>query len=132
MPKATASIERSERFELETLPDGWVELRRMTYGQKLRRQQMAGNLRISNEKNTDYAGEMDLVNAKVTEYEFKNCIADHNLEDDNGRQLDFRKRMDIDSLDPRVGEEISELIGRMNNYEEESDEGNSRAGSGPA
>ncbi|HVI79819.1 MAG TPA: hypothetical protein VM715_16955, partial [Candidatus Acidoferrum sp.] len=41
MPRATAAVSGSERFELKTLPEGYVELRRLTYGQKLERRAMS-------------------------------------------------------------------------------------------
>src|SRR4051794_17784710 len=41
MPKATANIVEPERHELKTLPEGFVVLRRLTYGQKLERKAMA-------------------------------------------------------------------------------------------
>lgn len=126
MPRATVDMTTTERHDLKSLPEAFVELRRMSYGQKLKRQQMVSSMRFSSQgKSKDFAGEMDLVNAKVAEFEFAQCIADHNLEDDKGRKLDFHQPRNVHSLHPRVGDEISELIGKMNNFDEEDDEDSS-------
>ncbi len=126
MPKATVNID-SKRFELKTCPEGYVELMAMPYGKKLFRQQMASAMRFSGGgKGKNFEGEMDLTNAKVIEYEFKECITDHNLEKEDGKPLDFTKARDVNALDPRIGEEISTQISKMNNFEDDEDEsGNS-------
>jgi hypothetical protein len=93
----------------------------MTFGQKLQRQQMVSQMRFSG-KSKDFSGEMDLVNAKVAEFEFAQCIVDHNLEDESGNKLDFKKPRDVNRLDPRIGDEIGELIGKMNNFDRDADE----------
>lgn len=131
MPQATvSSSNNAEKFDLKTCPGGYVCLRRMTYGEKLNRQQMSSKMSFTGGKK-DFEGTMDLVNTKVREIEFQKCIVDHNLEDESGRKLDFRNKMDIHSLDPKIGDEIDELISDMNNYDEEDEEGNSGGESEP-
>jgi len=41
MPAAVVDLNSTEKFELKSLPEGFVVLRKMTYGQKLVRQQNA-------------------------------------------------------------------------------------------
>ena len=66
---------------------------------------------------------IELMNRKATLFDFTHCIVDHNLEDENGNKLNLHNSADIDRLDPRVGEEIEQVLDKMNNFEEE-DEGN--------
>jgi hypothetical protein len=122
MPRATVNLQETERHELKTLNEGYVVLRRLSYGEKLHRRAMVSNMKISsNTKSSDFAGEMQLVNEAATRFDFQTCIVEHNLEDENGTVLDFKKLSDIQKLDPRIGEEIDTLINDMNNFEMEDD-----------
>lgn len=133
MPRATANLDPEDKTELKTCPGGYVTLKRLTYGQKLDRMRYAGKLSVEmrkGQKNT--RGEMDLLQKASTVYDFKLCIVDHNLEDENGNKLNLHIERDIDRLDPKIGEEISELIDQLNNFEDEGDElGNSSTASEP-
>ncbi len=121
MPFAGVST-ATEHFDLKTVEGGFVELRRMTYGEKLTRQDMV-KLSLEMGKGKDIKGEMAMANKMVTHSDFMNCIIAHNLEkDENGTPFNFRDYNDFIRLDPRVGEEIDKLINSMNNFEE-SDEG---------
>ena len=121
MPFAGVST-ATEHFDLKTVEGGFVELRRMTYGEKLARQDMV-KLSLEMGKGKDIKGEMAMANKMVTHSDFMNCIIEHNLEKDkNGTPFNFRDYNDFIRLDPRVGEEIDRLINSMNNFEE-SDEG---------
>jgi hypothetical protein len=142
MVKATVSVS-TEKFDLETLKGGYVELRRMTYGQKLKRMEMATQSTVRERqngnrqqrrraRNADVDAEMDIkmLTRVVAEFEFRHCIVDHNLEDDSGNKLNFQVPQTLDVLDPRVGDEINTLIADMNNFEEaEDDDLNSKTGS---
>jgi hypothetical protein len=114
MPKATSSVQ--ERFELKSLSEGYVVIRRMSYGEKLERQQMAMKIAMSM-TGKDATAAIDMAQVRVAEYEFRVCIVDHNLEDDNESPLDFRKSTTVKTLDGVIGEEISELIAKVNNFE---------------
>ena len=94
------------RVDLKSCPGGFVELRRMTYGEKLERQnEMKLSLELG--KGKDLRGEMAMANKAATQRDFKNCIMSHNLEKDtNGTPFDFSNPYDVLLLDPRVGEEI--------------------------
>src|SRR3954453_6356606 len=117
MPKATASAE-TERHDLKTCPEGFIEARRLTFGEKLQRRAMVSKMKIeTGDKRKDFAGEMQLMNEAATHFDFTHCIVDHNLEDADGRKLDLGSPFDIKSLDPRIGEEISNVLDSMNNFE---------------
>ena len=138
MPRATVDISETQTFELESVPGGTIVLRRMTYTEYLRRRDMGARMamqvkgggrrgRKRNQVDDDeLEAVMELANAAITEFEFKTCIVDHNLTDDNDRPLDFRSAVVFNTLDPRVGEEIGQLIDEMNTFEPK----NSEPGSG--
>ena len=120
MPKATADVMSTSKHDLKSLPpDGFVELRRMTYGQSLERREMLKmTMAASDDKDGSFVGEMAMASAKITQAEFAWCVVDHNCEADDGRKLDFNNLVDFKSLDPRVGSEIEKLISDMNNFKE--------------
>lgn len=119
MPKAYAQ-KSTERIELKSVPDGFVVLKRMTYGDKLERQSMV-KMAIELTSGKDAKGELALANKKATYLEFANCIVEHNLEkDDEGTLFNFKNAADVDALDPKIGEEIDSLISEMNNFESDA------------
>lgn len=110
MPRATIST-TAERFELKSLAEAWVELRRMSYGKWLERSQMAMQIGIeAGRNNGGMRGNIEMLNRQVTAFELKECLVDHNLLDDNDEKLDLTKAANLDRLDPQVGQEIGELI----------------------
>lgn len=128
MPNAVVNLTDTERVDLKTLPGAYVDLRRLSYGQKLERQSMAVQSSIKGEgKNAEM--NMAMMQQEVSAYEFRHCIADHNLEDENGTKLDFRQKKNVFRLDPRVGEEIGTCIDKMNNFDEGDEAENSDSGS---
>jgi hypothetical protein len=134
MPRASVLPDEVEKLDLQSIPGGWVTLKRMTYGQKLYRQAQAAKMRVSSDSRKSFSGEMDLMNVGVTLQEIVNCVVDHNLYKDEAEteKFDLHNPVDIQALDPRVGEEISTKIGEMNNFEakdEQSPEGNSLSAS---
>jgi len=132
MPRATVS-KATETKQLTTLPPvdgdegGWVELRRMSYGEKIAKDAEAMKMKFGMDDAAagNMNAEVAMINERVTLLEFQRCIVDHNLtapvdpEDDTKgeRKLDFKKFSDVQALDPRVGDEISTLIGEMNDFE---------------
>ena len=126
MPRATIDTS-TQKVDLKTAPpDGFVMLRRMTYGKWLHRQELALKLQIdAGKKGDNMKGEMQMANKAVTLFEFQECVIDHNLENDAGEKLDFKQPYTLDILDPRIGNEIGEAIMRLH----EADLGNSEAGS---
>ena len=128
MPRATADIQSTVRKDLKTLPEGFVVLRRMSYGLQLERREMLKmTMGADKEDGGEFVGELALASTKITQFEFAYCIVDHNLEDENGRKLQFSNSQDFRSLDPRIGQEIEKLISDMNNVEKIEE--NSEAGS---
>jgi len=115
MPRATVNINDTRRFELESLPEGFVVLKKMSYGQILQRQEMAMKATMSAQQGqTSAKMEMESAHQAVAIFEMMNCIVDHNLEDENGTKLDFRIGATTTLLDPLVGQEIGQHIDEMN------------------
>lgn len=130
-----------ERFELKSLPGGYVVLRHLTYGQKMSRRSLLSKAKMmtgggSNraerraKANQGFMAELELMNEKVTYFEFANCIVDHNLEyltnpEDKSSvaKMDFTNPEHVKMLAGNVGEEIDELINELNNFEEADDTG---------
>lgn len=140
MPKATVDLTPGDPKDLKTLAGGWVVLRRMSYGAKLNRMQHVGKMSVELRKGSKSTrGEMDLMQRATTIYDFQQCLVDHNLFADDAEtvKLNLTTATGIESLDPRIGEEISALIDELNNFETEiADEegnnlGNSTTGSEP-
>lgn len=110
MPKAVATQE-TERLELQTVEGGFVELRRLNYGQMLHRRDMTAKMHQTGNDDKTYA---TIDNYAVTMYEYKHMVVDHNLEDENGRKLNLTDPNDITKLDPRVAGEIEDKMQTMN------------------
>lgn len=121
MPKATVSND-TERVDLRSCPEGYVVLRRLTYGQLLERREMAADMQITGDQR-GAQGSIKQAQRAVAEFEFKHCIVDHNLENDAGQLLNFSQPGTIQMLDPRIGEEIGQAIDQLNQFE--VDQGNS-------
>jgi hypothetical protein len=117
MPRAVIDFNDTTKFPLKSLEGGFVELRRMSYGHKLQRNQIAMQMSV---KGSGKNAEMDLKNetVKVAVFEMNACVVDHNLEDEKGDKLNLGKMEDVVRLDPKVGEEIDKYISEMNNFEE--------------
>ena len=123
MPRATINVEAVERFELKSLPKtkdeegGYVELRKLSYGQILERRDMGAKLAIeglSDNRQEDLKVTTEMIQQQVTEFEFKHSIVSHNLEDENGTNLNFNNPISVLKLDPQVGQEIDDLITELN------------------
>lgn len=120
MPRATITSNTS-KFDLKSLaPDGFVELKRLTYGATLERRDMVMLMKFgSTTKGSDPEASTELQNKKVTAFEWVNSIVTWNLTDENDLPLDWKKSNIFDVIDPAVAEEISQLITDMNNFEGE-------------
>jgi hypothetical protein len=61
------------------------------------------------------------MNVKVTEFEFRACVIDHNLFVDEAetQKIDFTKPMHTWKLDPKIGEEISKYITELTQMDED-------------
>lgn len=120
MPRATVDFNDTKRHELKSLPEAFVVLKRLSYGQKLQRQSMAMEMEMK-QQGKDTQSSFQIAATKVAEFDFKNCIVDHNLEDEQGNKLNFQNPADVHRLHPAIGEEVGELIDGMNSFED-SDE----------
>lgn len=113
-------VEDNERFDLTSVPpDGYVVIRRMTWGEKLKRQTMLTKFRmeLANKQN-DAMMDVDIMQEKVSIWEFQNLIIEHNLTDSNQSPLNFKNVADITRLGPQAGEEIQRYIDKVNTFEE--------------
>lgn len=128
MPVAVIT-QPSERRELKSCPGGYVVIKRMTYGQKLTRREMT-RMTVSAQRGSkkDVQAEIDAMQRKVSLWEFANLIEDHNLDDENGRKLNFQNSMDVDKLAGPIGEEIDTLISELNNFEDDAADEKSELG----
>jgi len=61
--------------------------------------------------------DLGFANEWTTQFDFANCIEDHNLTDDQDNKLDFKNPLVFQILDPRVGLEIEKLITDLNQEE---------------
>ncbi len=122
MPRATVDVTSTVREDLKSLDDGFVELRKLSYGQILERRDMGAKMAIEgitdrNRSDEDLKVTTEMIQKVVTEFEFRHCIADHNLEDENGTNLNFAKPSSVWALDPQVGQEIADLIDKLNQWD---------------
>ncbi len=127
MPRATVDVANTRRFPLRSLPkseteeEGFVELKKLSYGQVLERRDMGAKIAIeglTDTRNTeDLKVTTDMIQKAVTEFEFKHAIVTHNLEDEHGTNLNFEHPSNVWALDPQVGQEVGELIDDMNQWD---------------
>jgi hypothetical protein len=69
---------------------------------------------------------MALASKEIALFELRCCIVDHNLTDENEKPLDLSNPRDVDRLNPKVGQELDQLISDMNNFEDEDEDPNSK------
>lgn len=125
MPRATVTQDTVRR-ELRSCPGGYVELRTLSFHEMNMRQDLAARMYQETkapkkgQKQTQdetVRGYFEIMNVAVTEFEFRNCIVDHNLENENGDQLDFTRPMQSWRLDPKIGQEIGQYIDELNQFD---------------
>jgi hypothetical protein len=121
MPNAEAVLNEGVRHELKTLPEGFVVLRELSYGEVVERRALV-KLTLQGGKGKNWQGELAMANTLVTQYEFKRAIVDHNLDNKDGVRLNFASPVDFGKLNPRVGQEIENLISKMNAFDDEDPE----------
>lgn len=123
MPRATANPQDTDKVDLKSLEGAWIVLRRMSFGQITERRALMKLSIATSRGSKDVQGEMALANQKVTQFEFKACVVEHNLEkDDEGTLLNLSSPIDLASLDPKVGQEIEREIEKRNNFDEDDQE----------
>jgi hypothetical protein len=120
MPKAVA-VDENHREELKSLPGGYVVVREMSYGERLSRSNLTGAMKVLKDVKSDYAGEIAMQTEQMAYWDFGNLIVEHNLEDEDGRLLNFKNPADVKKLNPRVGDEVGTIIDKWNSF---TDSGN--------
>lgn len=142
MPIATGVGNATKRVDLQSCPGGFVVIRRMTYGEKMVRKSFLSKVKIGSETGNRaerrsksaqaFSAELDMMNEKVTEFEFNVSIVQHNLtylvdENDPNSEtpLDFKNPQHIKMLDGNIGEEIDEAITEFNDFENDENTGKS-------
>lgn len=123
MPRATVAVS-TVKFDLKTLPEGYVVIRRMTFGEKLERQDEMMRMSASTDPQNRQL-EMNLMVKKAALKDFSILVVEHNLTDADDRPLNFKEAKDVTNLDPRIGDEISQLIDSINAFEETEETKNS-------
>jgi len=119
MPVAVANVEETQRFDLKSLPEAYVVLRRMTYGQQMERRTLTKLSLDMGGKKGDLKGELVMATREMNAYEFRHCIVEHNLcHSDGVTPLNFNNANDMAALDPKVGTEIEKLIADLNSFDE--------------
>ena len=114
MPRATVNTD-GVRVDLKTCAGGFVLLRQLSFGQMLKRRDMAARfMQEVTQGNAPNRITIDILNEVSRKYDFANCIIDHNLEDDQGNKLDFTNALVLDILDPRIAAEIEDHIDKLN------------------
>jgi hypothetical protein len=117
MPKAFVQRDETTHFDLESCPDGYVKLRKFTYGEHIKHNQMTSSMRMKANQDNSFDAEMDLTSFDAVQYQLSKCVVEHNLEkDDNGNLFDFSRAADIEILDPKIGGEIQQYISKMNEF----------------
>lgn len=116
MPRAEANVTEEIYRDLKSVPEGFVVLRRMTYGESVQRKAM---IRLSMEGDKDVRSEIAMANIEINNFEFAHCILDHNLEKNDGSKFNFKNPQDVALLDSRVGDEIESLIRELHSFEDE-------------
>lgn len=121
MPVATITSD-AERFDLKTLPGAYVVVRRMTYGESLKRTGMMTKFLVGgNPSSKDFSGEVEMNQEEVTLWDFANCVLEHNLTDEDGKLLNFKNQFDVRRLDGRIGDEIGRYIDSVNSFEDKDE-----------
>lgn len=122
MPRATVDTEAT-RYELKTLPGGFVELRPLPFGKVLERREKASRMSMEQQqrKGSSQKINFDLMQRWARSFDFANCIVDHNLEGDDGQKLNFSLPNTLEILDPKIGSEIEKYIDELNQDEDEDD-----------
>lgn len=133
MPKATVNPE-SHHYDLKTCPGGFVKLRTLSFHEMEMRKDIAGRMyqeekvatikragRVTRDEEEMMRAYFESMNVKVTEFEFRNCIIEHNLfvDDAETQLIDFGKPMMHWKLDPKIGEEISKYITELTVIDED-------------
>jgi hypothetical protein len=115
MPVGTVNREPVGPFPLEKLPDGFVTIVKMSYGETLKVGQMQAKMRA---RSRQEGMEVEMETLLTQAYIFKRCVVDHNIEKEDGSKFDLGNVNDLMNLDPAVGAEVEELVSKLNDSED--------------
>lgn len=119
MPRATIDLTETSRHDLKSVPGGYVVVRRLSYGKYLDRQTEAMDVKARAQRGEDMSMELKMMGRKTTAIEFRECIVEHNLTDENDLPLDLSFPGTLDRLDSRVGQELDDILKELNTFEGE-------------
>lgn len=117
MPIVTVDPSVYERRELKSAPpDGYICVRPLPYGMKLTRSDraMVMQMKIDPRKGRADTATLESYSEEVTASDFAYCIGEHNLQNADGTLVDFANSLSLKLLDPRVGDEISQILNEIN------------------
>lgn len=116
-------VDETKRYELKSLAGAYVVIRRMNYGESLKRKDMMASIamEMGDRKNKDESTKlhMDLLQEKTSLWEFAKLIVDHNITDEKDVPLNFSNAEHVKRLVGRVGDEIQMYINELNSFEED-------------
>lgn len=118
MPEAGVNT-TAVHVDLKTCPpDGYVEIRQLSYDEMLERRDNAVNV-TQKMGIKDADANIRFANKWSNYFTFARCITDHNLTFD-GKPIDFsRPQTALAQLDPKIGAEIEKAIDNLNQEQEE-------------
>lgn len=125
MPVGTVTNTVSEPIPLKTLPEGFVIVRRMSYGEELQRSAIATKFTVGGSNTKDFGGEVDIQTEKLALWDFANLVVDHNITDEKERKLNFKNEADVRMLSSEIGKEIGDIIDDFNAVKETKEVKNS-------
>lgn len=125
MPSISNVVNETHKYELKTLPEAYIVVRRMNYGEELIRSEMSTKFLVGGQangkKDANVQGELDIQTSTVALWDFANLIVEHNITDEKDNPLDFKRPQVVRSLPGRLGKEIGECIDEWNSVEETED-----------
>jgi hypothetical protein len=125
-----------EHVKLKTVPanpkiegpdgeQGFVDIRRLSYGEKMAKRAFNSKMTVKSKRGSkDAESIIDTFNERSDLFDFANAIVHHNLQDKDGRLLNFRNEQDVKKLAGQVAEEIQTAIDKLNNFEDDEEMGN--------
>jgi len=69
------------------------------------------------QRGEDMSMELKMMGRKTSVIEFRECILEHNLTDENDVPLNMSDPLTLDRLDGRIGQEIEDSLRAMNVFE---------------
>jgi len=129
MPVGTVTG-KPRHFELQSAPpDGYVEIRTMSYGESMERQDIVVKMTTEtpreNPDGIQIGGEKvtwEMANFATSLFDFQKCVVGHNLTDEHGRQLNLTTAHDLRQLHPRIGQEIEGYMRELNSFTDKEKE----------